>query len=179
MTAPKPWRLLAREQKFAVPGRLKIAVDRVELPDGRVIDDYWRVELFDHVVIVATTPDGSLICERQYKHGAGRVGLTLPAGHIDENEPPLLAARRELLEETGHGGGEWRPLGDCVVSATQYASRAYFFEAKNVVPTQPPASGDLEEMQIVLLPPEAVRAAIKAGEFIVAGDLAALMLARG
>jgi hypothetical protein len=34
-------------------------------------------------------------------------------------------------------------------------------------------------MQIVLLPPEAVRAAIKAGEFIVAGDLAALMLARG
>jgi ADP-ribose pyrophosphatase len=157
---------------------MTIAVDRVELPDGRVIDDYWRVELFDHVVIVATTPDGSLICERQYKHGAGRVGLTLPAGHIDGDEPPLLAAQRELLEETGHGGGEWKSLGDCVVSATQYASRAYFFQATDVVFRQPPASGDLEEMQILLLSPAAVSAAIRGGEFIVAGDLAALLLAR-
>ncbi len=178
MTSLGPWRLLAREEKFAVPGRMKIAVDRVELPDGRVIDDYWRVELFDHVVIVATTPDGKLICERQYKHGAGRVGLTLPAGHIDGAEPPLQAAQRELLEETGYGGGEWRSLGDCVVSATQYASRAYFFRATDVTLKQPPASGDLEEMEITLLTPDEVRAAFKGGEFIVAGDLAALLLAR-
>lgn len=178
MTGIKPWRLLAREQKFAVPGRMKIAVDKVELPDGRVIEDYWRVELFDHVVIVATAADGRLICERQYKHGAGRVGLTLPAGHIDGAEPPLQAAQRELLEETGHGGGEWRSLGDCVVSATQYASRAYFFQATGVTLKQQPASGDLEEMEIILLSPDDVRAAVKAGEFIVAGDLAALLLAR-
>jgi len=85
VTGLKPWRLLAREERFAVPGRLRVAVDRVELPDGRVIDDYWRVELTDHVVIVATAADGRLICERQYKHGAGRVGLTLPAGHIDRD----------------------------------------------------------------------------------------------
>ncbi len=178
MREVKPWRLLAREEKFAVPGRMKIAVDRVELPDGRVIDDYWRVELFDHVVIVAATSDGRLICERQYKHGAGRVGLTLPAGHIDGAEPPLLAAQRELLEETGYGGGEWVALGDCVVSATQYASRAYFFRATGVTLKQLPASGDLEEMEIVLLSPDEVRAAIKGGEFLVAGDLAALLLAR-
>ncbi len=177
MSPPKPWRLLAREEKFAVPGRMKIAVDRVELPDGRVIDDYWRIELIDHVVIVATTADGALICERQYKHGAGRVGLTLPAGHIDPDEPPLAAAQRELLEETGYGGGEWRSLGDCVVSATQYASRAFFFQAKGVAPRQPPASGDLEEMEIVLLDRRAIATAIAANEFIVAGDLAALMLA--
>jgi hypothetical protein len=43
---------------------------------------------------------------------------------------------------------------------------------------QPPASGDLEDMEITLLAPEETRAAIKAGEFIVAGDLAALLLAR-
>jgi len=177
VTRLKPWCLLAREEKFAVPGRMKIAVDRVELPDGRVINDYWRVELFDHVVIVAITTDGRLICERQYKHGAGRIGLTLPAGHIDGAEPPLQAAQRELLEETGYSGEGWRSLGDCVVSATQYASRAYFFEARDVTLTQPPASGDLEDMEIMLLTPAEVRTAIKAGEFIVAGDLAALLLA--
>ena len=48
---------------------------------------------------------------RQYKHGAGKVLLEVPAGYMRKGEKPLAAAKRELLEETGHMARRWRKLG--------------------------------------------------------------------
>ena len=38
---------------------------------------------------------------RQFRHGSGTVTLEFPSGLIDSGELPEIAARRELLEETG------------------------------------------------------------------------------
>ena len=47
----------------------------------------------------------------QYRHGLGETSYEIPAGVMEPSDrSPLEAARRELLEETGYGGGEWRPL---------------------------------------------------------------------
>lgn len=52
----------------------------VRLPDGTVVDDYYYIRLQAHTVIIAKTTEGQVIVERQYKHGAGKVCLVLPAG---------------------------------------------------------------------------------------------------
>jgi ADP-ribose pyrophosphatase len=46
---------------------------------------------------------------RQYRYAAGAYLWELPAGHIDQGEDPLLAAKRELQEETGYTARRWEP----------------------------------------------------------------------
>lgn len=47
----------------------------------------------------------------QYRHGLGETSYEIPAGVVEPSDASLLdAARRELREETGYGGGEWRLL---------------------------------------------------------------------
>ena len=83
---------------------LRLRKDRIELPDGRTIDDYYVRESRGFVVIFATTPDRRVVLVRQYKHGIAKVLLELPAGAIDPGETPLQTAQREFTEETGYTG---------------------------------------------------------------------------
>lgn len=62
------------------------------------------------VAIVAVDGAGRIVLVRQRRAGARRELLELPAGILDEGEEPLAAAKRELREETGLRGGEWRLL---------------------------------------------------------------------
>src|SRR3954452_1409564 len=67
------------------------------------------------VTIVAITPDRQLLLVRQYRHAAGEALLELPAGTLDRQpdgsmEDRLVAAQRELTEETGYRADKWREL---------------------------------------------------------------------
>jgi len=104
----QPWTLIRRTELFRFGARFLASADHVRLPDGREVRDYLRLEMPSYVVMAAFTPDGRMLCERHYKHGIGRVTLTLPAGTLEENEPPADCARRELLEETGYVGDTCR-----------------------------------------------------------------------
>ena len=54
------------------------------------------------VVLLPVFPDGRILLVRQYRHAVGKHLWELVAGRIEPSEPPLPAARRELLEETGY-----------------------------------------------------------------------------
>ena len=173
----KPWEVLHSREIFSAPGRIRLCVQRVGLPDGRVVDDYYQVEMPNFAVIFALTADGPVILERQYKHGAGECTLTLPSGGLKEGEDPLEGAKRELLEETGYESDDWSPIGDFVVNMNQGCGKAYLFLARNARKVAEPDSGDLEEMEIVLIEPEAVLAAVKNGEVVSLSSAAAIALA--
>jgi len=51
----------------------------------------------------------SVLLIRQYRYAANQELWELPAGRIDEGEDPLVAAKRELAEETGYLASEWKP----------------------------------------------------------------------
>jgi ADP-ribose pyrophosphatase len=160
----EPWRLIDRQTLFAVPGRVSVKRDVVELPDGRRIEDFYRVELSSFVVVIAETEDGMLLAERSYKHGPATIGLSLPSGHIERDEPPLEAARRELLEETGHSARSWSEAGRFVTAGNQWGGEAHFFFAGGAVRVAEPCSGDLEETELVLLSRDEARAALDTGQ---------------
>jgi len=110
---------------------LRLRKDRIELPDGRIIEDYYVRESRGFAVVFATTPDGRVILVRQYKHGIGKVLLELPAGAIDPGEEPLQTAMREFAEETGYAGSMQHVRTFCT-DPTNANTVAHLFYAPNV-----------------------------------------------
>lgn len=89
-----------------------VTTDHVQEPGGVKV----RRDLIHHsgsVVVLAVDDSGKtprVLLERQYRHAAGDYLWELPAGRIDEGEPELKAAQRELLEETGYTAKNWRRI---------------------------------------------------------------------
>ena len=101
------WKVLSSEYLIRTPW-LTARCDRLELPDGRIMPEYYVLEYPDWVNVIAITKDGKFVMEQQYRHALGVTAYELPCGVMEKGETPLEAAKRELLEETGYGGGEWR-----------------------------------------------------------------------
>ena len=67
------------------------------------------------VVVAPLDPDGMLLFVTQFRVPCGGAMLELPAGTLDTHEgtieDPLLAAHRELEEETGYRAGKMERIG--------------------------------------------------------------------
>jgi ADP-ribose pyrophosphatase len=159
-----PWKVLEARRVFE--SRPWIAVDeqRIELPDGRVVESYFRVHLRPWVVMAVLTPDLRLIVNRSYRHGPERVVFGLPGGLLDEGEGQAEAARRELLEETGYVAEGWLPLGSYVPNANYRCGEAHIWAAFGARQVADPDSGDLEASEVHLVPLDDMAAALAAGE---------------
>ena len=103
------WKIVESEYLFNRPW-LTVRRDKVELPDGRTNDEFYVLEYPDWVNVIAITRDGEFVMERQYRHGIGLTCYEICAGVIEKGETPLDAAKRELLEETGYGNGQWKEI---------------------------------------------------------------------
>ena len=103
------WEVLGSQYLIRKPW-LTARCDRLRLPDGRIMPEYYVLEYPDWVNVIAITKEGNFVMERQYRHAIGLTAYELPSGVMEKCETPLEAAKRELAEETGYGGGEWRKL---------------------------------------------------------------------
>ncbi|MBN1661140.1 MAG: NUDIX hydrolase [Anaerolineae bacterium] len=156
---------MSRRQVLDLGQFLRVEVHAVELPDGRVIDDWpWAITP-DYVNVVALTREGEYLLFRQTKYALDGASLAPVGGYMEPGEEPLAAARRELLEETGYEADEWISLGDYWVDANRGIARAYFFLARGAQHVAQPQSDDLEEQVLVRLARHEVLDALCAGEF--------------
>jgi len=149
----KPWTTLDRRVEFSGGPIREIVRETVQLPDGRIIPDFYTARMGDYALVYAVTTEGKVLVLRQYKHGLGRVCLTFPGGYVAPGEDPAVAAERELLEETGYRGGKLTSLGSFVTNANQGCNTAHLFRIDGCQRECDPDSGDLEEMELTQFEP--------------------------
>lgn len=77
-------------------------VDKCEMPDGTIVNEYFVVELPESACALALTEDGKVVLCRQYRYPVDETMLELPGGFIDAGEDQVIGMARELKEETGY-----------------------------------------------------------------------------
>lgn len=173
----RPWRTLARRTLLSRPPWMEVGDERVGLPDGREVDGFLWIRTRDFVAMVAVTERDEVILVRSYKHGPRTVSLAVPAGYLEDGEEPLAAAKRELREETGYVSDDWASLGRYVVDGNYGVGTEHIYLARIARKVSEPASGDLEEMEIVVVPLGEVSEYVRRGEIVQLSSAAALSLA--
>ncbi|MGV3541170.1 MAG: NUDIX hydrolase [Rufibacter sp.] len=178
MSSPRPWRLLRSNIAFKHKW-YTLRRDEVELSNGQVVDDFFVSERPDGAYVFPVTENQEVLFVRQYKHGAGKVFLELPAGSFfPDKEVAQEAATRELLEETG--AVLTQPLIPLAVlhdNPAKDTNRLHLFLAQNVRVEHPQKLDITEEIEVVRVPLPQVLPKVVSGEICVSGSVALCFLA--
>lgn len=168
------WKTLSSEYLIERPW-LTARRDRVELPDGRIIDEYYVLEYPDWVNIIAIDKEGRMILVRQYRHGLQRTNFELVAGVLEKGEDSMTAARRELLEETGYAGGEWYELMQVSANTSTMTNLTHCFVAVGVEKVSVQHLDATEDLEVYTFTQDEVKEMIRHGEFMQALMVAPLL----
>ncbi len=160
---PEPARHL--ETTAALDARkIRFEVNRMVLPIG-VEGTFGVIRHPGASLAVPVLDDGRVVILRQYRFAiAGRL-LEFPAGTLDPGEDPLATMERELQEETGYRAGRWDPLGAMLPCPGYSDEVIHLFLARELSPLPaPPAGDDDEDIEVLLMEPSELDAAIAGGD---------------
>lgn len=171
----KAWTVL-RSHYVLCDRWLKLRSDDCVTPGGNILAPYYVTERPDFVAVFAINTYGQVILVRQYRHGLRAMSLELPGGIIDAaDSDPIVAARRELREETGYHGGQFRLLARLGVQPANATNYAHLVLATDVDPgCATPEVG--EDIELVLVSPHEARALALEGHILNAKHVGFLLL---
>ncbi|OUL28130.1 NUDIX hydrolase [Nostoc sp. T09] len=172
----KKWTILKSKMVLDHPW-CKVRQDEIELPNGKVIDDYFVNLKPEVALILPITSNQEIVFVRQYRHAVGEFFIELPAGSFDpEQESAEEAAVRELVEETGYITEKVRKIATIYDKPSKDTNQIHLFLAENVIKAKEQQLDITEEIEVILIPVESVLEKITQGEIAVAGSVAALFL---
>ncbi|MGH8020872.1 MAG: NUDIX hydrolase [Opitutaceae bacterium] len=138
--------------------------------------EFFVLDAADWVNVVAVTLSGELVLVNQYRYGIEAHSLEVPGGVMEPGEDPIVAARRELLEETGYAGGVARVLGRVHPNPAIQNNRCHFVCIEGVQAGGALGWDEHEEIEVSLLPAEDVFKLVHAGTITHALAVNALLL---
>jgi ADP-ribose pyrophosphatase len=164
---------LDSKQVFA--GRVfDVTVDTVREGDKTYVREV--VHHSGSAVILPAFDDGTIALVRQYRHPAARYLLELPAGTLNDQEPPEAGAARELEEELGLVAGKMEKLSEFFVSPGFCEEKMWLYLATDLTETEQRLEED-EMLEVVRLPLDRALQMITDGEIEDAKTIIGLMLA--
>ena len=138
--------------------------DFMENPRNHKIMKRIVLETRDWVNVVAITPEKNIVLVKQYRFGAGKITIEIPAGLIDQNESSQDSAIRELREETGYTTNNWQYLGYVEPNPAYLNNRCHHWLAIDVVKTTDTDLDDGEDIAVELYTYDELTDAIHMGE---------------
>jgi 8-oxo-dGTP pyrophosphatase MutT (NUDIX family) len=148
---PQAWKVESSRYVYNRAPYMVMREDAVRLPNGAKIPDYFVFEYPEWVAVLAITGANEIVLIRQYRHGIGAVHFELAAGVADPGEDLLESARRELLEETGFGGGDWQFFMRVSANPGTHTNWCHIFLATGVARLEAQQLDLTEDIQVQLL----------------------------
>jgi 8-oxo-dGTP pyrophosphatase MutT (NUDIX family) len=112
---------------------ITVTTDEVVLPNGHHVE----LEVVHHpggAAVVAIDTQDRVCLLRQYRYVADGWIWELPAGKLEPNEPPLMTAQRELVEEAGVSAQHWESLDSYLSSPGIFTEVLHLFMATGIEP---------------------------------------------
>src|SRR6476661_7325666 len=163
------------DSKKVFSGRVfDVTVDTVREGDRTYIREV--VHHPGSAVILPAFDDGTIALVKQYRHPAVRYLLELPAGTLNEQEPPEEGAARELEEELGLVAGRMEKLSEFFISPGFCEEKMWLYLATDLTETAQRLEDD-EMIEVVRLPLGRALQMITDGEIEDAKTIIGLMLA--
>ena len=131
--------------------------DEMRNPRNQRVMRRLVLESVDWVNVVARTVDGGLVMVEQFRFGIGENTIETPGGMVDAGEGSLAAAQRELLEETGFGGGAWSYLGAVEPNPAIHPHLCHHWLAEGVERITEPQPGQGEAIAVRLMSESAIQ----------------------
>ena len=112
------------------------------------VNFYEKVEdsLLEFAVIISKSKGKWVFCKHKE-----RDTYEVPGGHREPNEPILETAKRELMEETGYGEGEWKEIMSVSGNSSTTNNISHCFVAKGVKKIGTQHLDSTEDLEVVLL----------------------------
>ena len=162
----RKWTILSSKYLFRRPW-LTVRLDHTRLPNGNECPEYYVLEYPTWINVIALTREGQMVMVRQYRHALGITRYELCAGVVDPTDlSPLEAARRELMEETGYGGGHWEEYTVLSQNPGSMNNLTHTFLATDVEPLSAPHLESTEDITVHLFSPAQVRQMLEEGHIL-------------
>lgn len=125
------------------------------------------LECPDWVNVIPINSNNEVLFVHQFRHGIKEVTLEIPGGMVDpEDTNPEIAARRELLEETGAIGKEWIFLGKCSPNPAFQDNFCHHFLALNTNITTKTSPDSNEQLAVEWIALEKIPEYMNSGKII-------------
>lgn len=148
--APKRLTKLERSATSLVADHGVFRIHRAEYSNLR--GDIFVFTMPDWCNVLAETRAGELVMIWQHRFGTDALSLEIPGGVIDEGEDPIVAARRELREETGYDADDIELLSVCEPNPALQNNRCWTFLARGARLVFDTSFDDLEDLEVTLVP---------------------------
>ncbi|MBC7538259.1 MAG: NUDIX hydrolase [Bacteriovorax sp.] len=133
-------------------------------PTTKKVGDFDIVSCMNWVNIIAITPDDKIVLIKQYRHGSDSITTEIPGGAVNHQEDMLIAAQRELQEETGYTSKNWTSLGKIEVNPAFMTNHCETFLAIDAEKTHDQNLDPFEEIDVFLEDKNAINFLIRRGE---------------
>ncbi len=160
---PDVWKRI-RSKKIADCRVFQVREDYCESEMGGKLSTFFVLENPDWVNVIALTKQNEVVLIEQYRHGTEEIVLEIPGGMIDKDEKPEMAAKRELLEETGFSSEKFVCLGKSLPNPAIQNNLIYHFLAIDCEKTEETRFDEHESVITKLLPLDEIENLIRSGK---------------